>query len=79
AASLRRRDAIVQLVIHDDGVGFDPDRRAASRKGKGGLGLLGMRERATSVGGTLRIRSSRRDGTEVELSVPVPSSATAPN
>jgi two-component system NarL family sensor kinase len=37
------RTAFVQLTIHDDGIGFDPDHHPARRKGKGGFGLLGMR------------------------------------
>ena len=49
-----------QLAIKDDGIGFDPDHHPARRKGKGGLGLLSMRERATYVGGTLKIKSARR-------------------
>ena len=62
----------VQLTIHDDGVGFDPDRRPTGQKGKAGLGLLGMRERATSVGGVLKVKSARRAGTEIEIRLPLP-------
>ncbi|NOS69246.1 MAG: PAS domain-containing protein [Verrucomicrobia bacterium] len=59
---LRKQAAFVQLVINDNGIGFDPDHHPARRKGKGGLGLLGMRERATYVGGALKIKSVRRAG-----------------
>jgi len=61
----------VRLTINDDGIGFDPDRRPVGRTGRGGLGLLSMRERASYVGGTLRIKSVRRTGTEVEVSIPL--------
>ena len=37
-----------------------------------GLGLLGMRERATYVGGTFKVKSNRRSGTEIEVHVPLP-------
>ena len=74
-----RQRAFVQLVINDDGIGFDPDHHAASRKGKGGLGLLSMRERATYVGGAFKIKSVRGAGTEIEVLIPVPPSATAAN
>jgi PAS domain S-box-containing protein len=79
AVHLTQRGAFVQLAIHDDGIGFDPDRHPAKRKGKGGLGLLGMRERATYAGGTLKVKSVRRAGTEIEVRIPVPPSPTAAN
>ena len=63
---------IVQLTINDDGIGFDPAQHPARRKGKGGLGLVGMRERATYVGGTLTVKSVRRGGTEIEIRIPLP-------
>jgi len=65
---LTQQGAFIQLAIHDDGVGFD---HPARRKGKGGLGLLGMRERATYVGGVLKIKSARRAGTEIEVRIPL--------
>jgi len=52
----------VQLTINDDGIGFDPDHHPARQKGKGGFGLLGMRERAAYVGGVLKVKSVRRSG-----------------
>jgi signal transduction histidine kinase len=69
---LTKPDNIVQLTINDDGMGFDPDHHPARRKGKGGFGLLGMRERATYVGGVLKIKSVRRVGTEIEIRIPLP-------
>jgi two-component system NarL family sensor kinase len=71
---LTQQGAFIQLAIHDDGVGFD---HPARQKGKGGLGLLGMRERATYVGGTLKIKSVRRAGTEIEVRIPLRPMATA--
>ena len=64
---------LVQLTIKDDGMGFDPDHHPARPKGKGGFGLLGMRERAAYVGGTFTVKSVRRAGTEIEVRVPLPS------
>ena len=72
AVHLTQRGAFVQLAINDDGIGFDPDHHPASRKGKGGLGLLGMRERATYVGGALKVKSVRRAGTEIEVRIHLP-------
>ena len=68
---LTKQGGFVQLTIKDDGIGFDPARRPAARRGKGGLGLLSMRERATYVGGTLKVKSIRRAGTEIEVRIPV--------
>lgn len=53
----------VAVRVVDDGVGFDPDRRAA------GLGLEGMRERARLLGGSVRIESSLGCGTSVTLAL----------
>ena len=65
----------VQLVIRDDGIGFDQARHLARRPGKGGLGLLAMRERATYMGGALTIKSGRDVGTEIEVRIPLPPQA----
>ena len=69
---LTKPGKIVQLTINDDGIGFDPAQHPALRKGNGGLGLLGMRERATYVGGTLTVKSVHRAGTEIEIRIPLP-------
>ena len=69
---LTKQDGMVQMVINDDGIGFNSDRNADGRKGKGGLGLLGMRERATYVGGVLTVKSVRRAGTEIDVLIPIP-------
>ena len=67
--------SFVQLTINDNGIGFDPDRQLLKRKGKGGFGLLGMRERAACVGGILKVKSAPRAGTEIEIRIPLPPSA----
>jgi signal transduction histidine kinase len=56
------------LTVRDDGVGFDPGATAhRSRR----LGLTSMEERATALGGTLRIDSAPGKGTTIELEVPL--------
>ncbi|HWL62076.1 MAG TPA: ATP-binding protein [Steroidobacteraceae bacterium] len=60
----------VRCVISDDGAGFDADAVLAPG-GKRGLGLLGMRERASAVGGTCQIISAPGQGTRVEVVVPL--------
>jgi signal transduction histidine kinase len=59
----------VTLTVADDGQGFDLD--AARRNGQGHFGLLGMQERAGSLGGGLAIHSAAGQGTRVWVSVPV--------
>jgi PAS domain S-box-containing protein len=61
----------VQLAINDDGIGFDPARHPAGRYGKGGLGLLSMRERAIYADGTLNVTSARGKGTTVLAQIPL--------
>ncbi len=70
---LTKHGGSVQLTIQDDGRGFDPKKNYPNtQNGKGGLGLLSMRERASYVGGTLKVTSARRAGTEIEVSIPLP-------
>jgi PAS domain S-box-containing protein len=71
----KERDYI-QLTVHDDGIGFKTAQRPSLRRRNGRLGLLGMRERAAYVGGTVQIKSARRAGTEVEVRIPVAPSVT---
>jgi len=54
----------VELVVRDDGVGFDPG--AAGE----GFGLLGMQERAELLGGELTVESRRGQGTTVTARLP---------
>lgn len=65
----------IRLRVADDGQGFDADPNFRSYGGH--LGVLGMRERAARLNGTLEIVSSRGKGTEVLLNVPCPRFADA--
>ena len=57
----------LELEIRDDGQGFDPQ----VIPGAGHYGLLGMRERARLLGGTLEIKSGTGPGTHIRLVVPM--------
>jgi len=61
-----------RCIISDDGPGFDV-RAVLARGGRRGLGLLGMRERASAVGGSCSIRSRAGHGTTIETAVPLQS------
>ena len=54
-------EGAVVVRITDDGDGFDP------QVATGGLGLMGMRERARLAGGRVDVRSAVGRGTEIEL------------
>ncbi len=58
------------IVIRDDGVGFDSKRVLTEAPGQ--MGLVGMKERAQSIGGQLEVRSSLGHGAQIELDVPLP-------
>jgi signal transduction histidine kinase len=62
--------AVLSLI--DDGVGFTTSVEATGEHAiqMGGLGLLTMRERATAIGGTIRVESSAGGGTTIEVVVP---------
>jgi signal transduction histidine kinase len=58
----------LRVLVRDDGRGIDAQVLHSGREGH--WGLSGMRERAESIGATLRLRSRIGAGTEVELTVP---------
>jgi signal transduction histidine kinase len=58
----RRRDIVV--AVEDDGRGLDGTRLPQ-------LGLLGMRERVTALGGRLEVGSGVRGGTRIEATMPL--------
>src|SRR3989441_7358376 len=63
------RHGRVGLGGSGDGRGFDPSTVTTRREG--GMGLLGMRERAELLGGTLTIQSTPGAGTRLEAAIPV--------
>jgi signal transduction histidine kinase len=67
---LEERDGGAELRVRDDGSGFDPSGRTNSEGPSGGLGLVGMAERARLVGGELDVRSAPGGGTTITLRVP---------
>jgi len=67
---LRRQASDIQLTIEDDGVGFDPEAQRSGRVEKG-LGLLGMQERVSRLGGSCIVDSAPGNGTRVTVRLPL--------
>lgn len=65
---IARTDAAVVLEVSDDGAGFvlDAPRKPSS------LGLMGLRERARLLQGTVDIDTAPDQGTRIRVSIPVP-------
>ncbi|MBZ5496134.1 MAG: hypothetical protein LAP85_06995 [Acidobacteriia bacterium] len=58
----------LSLSVRDWGVGFNPE---ILRAGRGGLGIVGMKERARLVNGTLHLHSRPGQGTQVVVRLPL--------
>ena len=61
----------VTVTIRDDGLGFDTEGVADLQPSRQGIGLLGMQERAASLGGGLSIESRPGEGTRLTIEVPL--------
>ena len=60
----------VELIIKDNGVGFelDPDGKVGK---SGGYGLISMRERALGQNGKFEVQSEKGEGTVIKVSIPL--------
>jgi PAS domain S-box-containing protein len=58
------------LVIRDNGIGYKPDEAGLPEGSPRGIGLLSMRERVASLGGTFDISSSPGRGTTIRVEIP---------
>jgi signal transduction histidine kinase len=69
---MNRTENHLRLRIEDDGVGINnvPNSQRPT------FGLAGMRERISTLGGTLRVESRKGKGTKILVSVPVPANAS---
>jgi signal transduction histidine kinase len=74
---IRRIGATLQVIIEDNGCGFDVGAMAAKPGGYGGLGLDGMRGRLILIGGTLEIESAVGAGTTLFARIALDGQRTA--
>jgi PAS domain S-box-containing protein len=63
SVSLNKKDNKIVLMVRDNGIGFELN----SNNHADSLGLMGMRERALSIGGQIEIESEKYKGTRVTL------------
>ena len=64
----------VQAIIEDDGHGFDFGKASSMANANGRLGLLGIQERLSVIGGSLNVESAPAHGATLIVRVPTPRS-----
>ena len=69
----------VRLRIRDDGRGFDVQAARNKKQGRVSLGLIGMQERSSLLGGTFMVSSVPGRGALVEVKVPYRQQEEKPN
>jgi signal transduction histidine kinase len=70
--AVRAVRGMIEIGVTDDGVGFEPSLV------REGFGLVGMRERAALLGGSLEVESTRGAGTRVHAEIPLLTRADEP-
>jgi signal transduction histidine kinase/HAMP domain-containing protein len=65
------QDSAVGIDVQDDGIGFDMAEVARSIDQQRGLGLVGMQERVSLLGGQIAIVSAPGMGTQISIRVPL--------
>jgi len=68
---LELKPDLINLIIEDDGWGFDVDQTLGSTLRDNHLGIAGMKERTALLGGEFTIESSPGRGTTVYVRIPV--------
>ena len=68
--TVREDPGQILLSVQDDGKGFQLEQER-------GMGLLGIEERVTNLGGHFRVESEPGHGTLLEVVLPVPAAQTA--
>lgn len=75
--SLARTDDELQVSVADDGVGFEAG--SSSQGASRGLGLVGMRERVSHLGGTLVVTGRPGAGTRIAVRIPIQTTPSGGN
>ncbi len=69
AIRLRAREGCLELIVEDDGIGFDPNAPQPGPRPDGGFGLHSVRERLALIGSDLTVEPSA-PGTRVRIRLP---------
>ena len=75
--SLRKVNGALELVVRDNGQGFEVEKALAKEETERGLGLASMRERAELSGGIFAIESRPGNGTVVQAVWPLEAPGSA--
>ncbi|HEX3450696.1 MAG TPA: PAS domain S-box protein, partial [Isosphaeraceae bacterium] len=70
SVELLQHNGGLELIVRDDGCGFDPSESLERAAGGASLGLVGMIERIELIGGKIAFISAPGKGTEVQASIP---------
>jgi signal transduction histidine kinase len=71
--ALRLEDGNAELLVEDNGTGFDP----TARFGTSHFGLANLRDRAAAIAGSLTVESESGKGTRIIVRLPLASAETA--
>lgn len=69
--SIKRKDGFIEMLIEDNGKGFELEKRNLSENLNGGFGLIGIVERARLLKGSAEIKSEIGKGTTIRVSLPL--------
>lgn len=67
---LQKDGHALRCSVRDDGVGFEVST-VLSKRGRRGIGIIGMRERISNLGGKFEVLSAPSQGTELLITVPL--------
>jgi signal transduction histidine kinase len=73
-----RLDGQIQIVVSDNGVGFDPAQLRQAGSSGSGFGLFSIRERLDLLGGRMEMESAPGKGSRFRLLAPLGASAAEP-
>jgi signal transduction histidine kinase/ligand-binding sensor domain-containing protein len=69
--TLHRSGDVIEMIIQDDGRGFDKNGTPSNGEVRGGFGLVGMAERVRMLAGVYEIRSQVGSGTSINIKLPL--------
>jgi PAS domain S-box-containing protein len=68
---LNRHVSDIQMIVEDDGIGIELRSDPKTAPSSFHLGLYGMSERVSMLGGTIAVESARRKGTTIHARIPL--------